>query len=144
LPNQRVVAMMQKRRFHGAFGGIIMSGREQSRYDNIARKWLAIIERRQENFIDLCNTGRWRHYYTKAEFLAEMRKVLRLRDQWAELAGEPVLGDDAPFLQNIQTPHRVMPERLVPLSPMSSERDEDDPPRERLRVNGLPAAHWPD
>ena len=134
--------MMQKRRFHGVFGGITMSGQEQGTYDGIARRWLALIERRQENFIDLCNTGRWRHYYTKAEFLEEMRKVLRLRDHWAELAGVPIRGDDAPFLQNIQTPHRVLPERLVPLSPMSSERDEDDRPRQR--VNGLLTAHWPD
>jgi hypothetical protein len=138
--------MIQKRRFHGVFGGIIMSGPEQSPYDNIARRWLAIIERRQENFIDLCNTGRWRHYYTKAEFFAEMRKVLRLRDQWAELAGEPALGDDAPFLQNIQTPHRVLPERLVPLGLTLDEMPEGeaDHPPERRRVNGLPAAHWPD
>jgi hypothetical protein len=138
--------MMQKRRFHGAFGGIIMSGREQGTYDNIARRWLALIERRQENFIDLCNTGRWRHYYTKAEFLTEMRKVLRLRDQWAELAGEPMQGDDAPFLQNIQTPHRVLPERLVPLGLTLDEMPEGeaDHPQERRRVNGLPVAHWPD
>jgi hypothetical protein len=124
-----------------------MSGREQNPYDTIARRWLALIERRQENFIDLCNTGRWRHYYTKTEFLAEMRKVLRLRDQWAELAGEPVRGDDAPFLQNIQTPHRVMPERLVPLGLMLDdvpEGEADHRPPERRRVNGLPAAHWPD
>ena len=139
--------MMQKRRFHGAFGGIIMSGREQGTYDSIARRWLALIERRQENFIDLCNTGRWRHYYTKAEFLAEMRKVLRLRDQWAELAGEPIQGDDAPFLQNIQTPHRVLPERLVPLGLTLDEIPEgeaDHRPAERRQVNGLPVAHWPD
>jgi uncharacterized repeat protein (TIGR03809 family) len=123
-----------------------MSGREQGTYDTIARRWLALIERRQENFIELCNTGRWRHYYSKTEFLAEMRKVLRLRDQWAELAGEPVQGDDVPFLQNIQTPHRVLPERLVSLGLRLDEMPEGeaDHPQERRRVNGLPVAHWPD
>ena len=58
-------------------------------YENVARKWLALIERRQEHFIELCDTGRWRHYYTEDEFLDEMRKVLSIRDQWAAIAGEP-------------------------------------------------------
>jgi len=68
-----------------------MSERQQSPYDNIARRWLVLVERRQQNFIELCNTGRWRHYYTHAQFLDEMRKVLELRNQWARLAGLPVV-----------------------------------------------------
>src|SRR5215472_5074462 len=67
-----------------------MSERQQSPYDSIAGRWLALIERRQQNFIELCNTGRWRRYYTHAQFLDEMRKVQRLRNQWAQLAGLPV------------------------------------------------------
>src|SRR5271157_3811244 len=67
-----------------------MSERQPSPYDSIARSWLALVERRQQNFIELCNTGRWRHYYTHAQFLDEMRKVLHLRNQWAKLAGLPV------------------------------------------------------
>jgi len=68
-----------------------MSERQQSPYDNIARRWLVLVERRQQNFIELCNSGRWRHYYTHAQFLDEMRKVLDLRNQWARLAGLPVV-----------------------------------------------------
>ncbi len=64
-----------------------MSERQQSPYDSIARRWLALIERRHANFIDLYETGRWRHYYTETEFLDEIRKVLRVRDQWAAIAG---------------------------------------------------------
>jgi hypothetical protein len=67
-----------------------MSERQQSPYDSISRSWLALVERQQQNFIELCNTGRWRHYYTRAQLLDEMRKVLRLRNQWAQLAGLPV------------------------------------------------------
>ncbi|MGN6747272.1 MAG: hypothetical protein ACTHJS_01630 [Xanthobacteraceae bacterium] len=67
-----------------------MSERQQSPYDSTAGRWLALIERRQRNFIELCNTGRWRRYYTHAQVLEEMRKVLRLRNQWAQLAGLPV------------------------------------------------------
>jgi len=64
-----------------------MSEPQYGRYDSIARRWLVLIERRQENFLDLCDTGRWRHYYTEAEFLDEMRKILRVRERWAALAG---------------------------------------------------------
>ena len=64
-----------------------MSERQKSPYDSIAGRWLVLVERRQQNFIELCNSGRWRHYYTQAQFIEEMRKVLQLRDQWARLAG---------------------------------------------------------
>ena len=124
-----------------------MSGREQGPYDSVASRWLALIERRQENFIDLCNTGRWRHYYTRAEFLEQMREVLRLRDQWAVLAGVPEQNDVLEFLQNIQTPHRVLPDRLVRLSLTPNgelEDDEADFLPELRRVNGLLTARWPE
>jgi len=67
-----------------------MSERRGSPYDSTAHKWLALIERRQRNFIELWETGRWQHYYTHAEFLDQMRKVLDLRNRWAVLAGVPV------------------------------------------------------
>jgi hypothetical protein len=102
---------MQKRRFHGRFWLFPMSERQTGPYDGVARKWLALIERRQEKFIELCDTGRWRHYYTRAEFLEEMRKVLRLRDQWAAIAGVPV--SDEIFDEEFLT--RPRPERLAGL-----------------------------
>lgn len=74
-----------------------MSERQKSPYDSIARRWLALIERREQHFVDLSRSGRWRHYYTQTEFLTEMRKVLQVRNQWAVLAGLPVKkipGDD--------------------------------------------------
>ena len=71
-----------------------MSERQQRPYDSVARKWLALVERRQAHFIELCDSGRWRHYYTHAEFLEEMRKVLRMRDRWAVLAGLPAENED--------------------------------------------------
>jgi uncharacterized repeat protein (TIGR03809 family) len=123
-----------------------MSDRGQGPYDTIARKWLALVERRQEHFIELCDTGRWRHYYTKDEFLEEMRKLLRMRDQWASIAGLPAQREDPPFLRNVQTPHRVLPNRLVPLSlaPEDAPRGEADLPPVRVRANELLAPRWPD
>jgi len=70
-----------------------MAELQSGRYQGIARRWLALIERRQEHFLDLCDSGRWRHYFTEAEFLDEMRKVLRVRDRWAALAGAPLAGE---------------------------------------------------
>jgi uncharacterized repeat protein (TIGR03809 family) len=136
---------MQKGRFDGHFGGIIMSGRDAGPYDAIARKWIALVERRQQHFIELCDTGRWRHYYSKDEFLEEMRKVLRVRDQWAAIAGLPLHDEDPEYLKNMQTPHRLLPDRLVPLQTSSDEDfGEADLPPIKARVNELPATRWPD
>jgi len=95
-----------------------MSERQADFYETVARKWLALVERRQENFIELCDTGRWRYYYTQTEFLEEMRKVLRLRDRWAEIAGVPVSDQifDEGFLARPQT---LEPAQL-PVTPWQS------------------------
>ena len=95
-----------------------MSEPQSGRYDSIARRWLALIERRQEHFLDLCDSGRWRHYFTEAEFLDEMRKVLRVRDQWAAIAGVPLNSED-----------------LLP---------DDGLPPPRPPTNGVAAPAWPD
>jgi uncharacterized repeat protein (TIGR03809 family) len=79
-----------------------MSERQQGPYDGTARRWLALIERRQQNFIELCNTGRWQRYYTHAQFVDEMRKVRQLRNQWAQLAG-------APFSEQTSLQHDLRP-----------------------------------
>jgi uncharacterized repeat protein (TIGR03809 family) len=84
-----------------------MSEPQSGRYDSIALRWLALIERRQEHFLDLCDSGRWRHYFTEAEFLDEMRKVLRVRDQWATLAGVPLTAEDLPVDDDGELPAPV-------------------------------------
>ena len=81
--------------------GFFMSRRQQSPYDSIARSYLTLVERRQRNFIELCNTGRWRHYYTHAQFLDEMCKVLHLTQPMGaagRLAGQRAIE----FQQNIK------------------------------------------
>jgi hypothetical protein len=91
-----------------------MSEGQPGPYDDVARRWLALVERRQQHFIELCDTGRWRHYYTHDEFLIEMRKLLRVRDRWAAIAGLPVTdsmsGDESLGVEEIFAfPHRVEP-----------------------------------
>jgi len=82
-----------------------MSERQESPYDSTARKWLALVERRHQNFIELGNTGRWQHYYTHAQFADEMRKVVHLRNQWVQLADLPV-SDQIELQQNIKQSDR--------------------------------------
>jgi uncharacterized repeat protein (TIGR03809 family) len=95
-----------------------MSERQAGPYLTVARKWLALVERRQENFIELCDTGRWRHYYTQTEFLEEMRKVLRLRDRWASIAGVPL--SDEIFDENFLARPRPSPPAKLPVTPWQS------------------------
>jgi len=78
----------------GAFGSF-MSERQAGPYDNLARKWLALAERRQAHFIELCDSGRWKHYFTPAQLRDEMEKVAFARQQWARIAGvEPERAED--------------------------------------------------
>jgi uncharacterized repeat protein (TIGR03809 family) len=146
LPNRGAAVNIKNADSAGAFGFINMSEREQGRYGSVARRWLALVERRQEHLIELCDTGRWRHYYTKAEFLDEMRRVLRVRDQWAGIAGLPPHDEEPEFLGRMQTPHRLLPDRLVPLSLAADAvlGGEADLPPVAARANGLPVAGWPD
>jgi hypothetical protein len=76
-------------------------------------------------FIELCNTGCWRHYYTHAQFLDEVRNVLYLPNQWAHLAGVPV-SEPIELQQNIKQNDRhdqnAAPERLNPLTHSAAAR----------------------
>ena len=65
-----------------------MSERQPGPYDSIARKWLALVERRQAFLQELCDSGRWKNYYTHEELLDDaIREMDRVRDEWARLAG---------------------------------------------------------
>jgi len=114
-----------------------MSERQQRPYDSIARRWLVLIERRQQSLIELCNSGRWRRYYTHAQFLGEMRKVLQLRNQWAQLAGLPP-SEQADF-QKIDLQQRGLQQiglQRTDLKQVKLEPDikQSDPHRQRPSV----------
>jgi uncharacterized repeat protein (TIGR03809 family) len=55
----------------------------------VALKWRALAERRRDHHLDLYKTGRWRHYYTNREFLAELRTAIALAQRWAKIAPRP-------------------------------------------------------
>jgi hypothetical protein len=100
-----------------------MSERHGGAYDGIARKWLALVERRQESFFELCRSGRWRRYYTHPEFLQEMRKTLVLRNHWAELAGLPVIEPEHGLDYIKQNTPAVHGGGAVELAPMPLRRE---------------------
>lgn len=54
--------------------------------DEPARKWRALAERRRAHFVELYQTGRWRHYYSPDEFLKQLRGAVAIADRWAQLA----------------------------------------------------------
>jgi uncharacterized repeat protein (TIGR03809 family) len=53
---------------------------------DVAQKYLALIEQRRAHLAELYDSGRWTHYYSEAEFLARVRELMALRDQWAAVA----------------------------------------------------------
>ncbi len=67
--------------------GFIMSARQSGPYDSLARKWLALAERRRAHVFELRDSGRWKHYYTSEQLLEAIRETIRSRDQWARIAG---------------------------------------------------------
>jgi len=58
----------------------------------ITQKWRDLAERRRAHFVELYDTGRWKHYYTEEQMLARMRDAIRLAETWEELSAPP----DAP------------------------------------------------
>jgi uncharacterized repeat protein (TIGR03809 family) len=55
----------------------------------ITQKWRALAERRCAHFLDLYESGRWKHYYTEEELLARTREAVRLSEAWNQLSTPP-------------------------------------------------------
>ena len=55
----------------------------------ITQKWRALAERRRAHFIELYDSGRWKHYYTEEQLLARMREAIRLAEIWEHLSTPP-------------------------------------------------------
>jgi uncharacterized repeat protein (TIGR03809 family) len=69
--------------------------------DEVAQKWRALAERRRAHFVELYESGRWRHYYSEEEFLYRMREAVRLSERWARIAlgsvGDVMAGEAQPL-----------------------------------------------
>jgi uncharacterized repeat protein (TIGR03809 family) len=67
-----------------------MSARQPAlEFDEVAQKWRALTERRRAHFIELYQSGRWKHYYSEEQFLYRMREAVALSERWAEIAPRP-------------------------------------------------------
>jgi uncharacterized repeat protein (TIGR03809 family) len=62
---------------------------QTSPYRAVARGWLSLVERRKAHLVELFETGRWRHYYTEAELLDDLRAVNLAYERLADIAGLP-------------------------------------------------------
>jgi len=51
-----------------------------------ADKHLALVERMRASLANLYETGRWKHYYSEAELLAQARELATLHDNWSAIA----------------------------------------------------------
>jgi len=67
-----------------------MSARQPAlEFDEVAHKWRALTERRRAHFVELYQSGRWKHYYSEEQFLYRMREAVALSERWAEIAPRP-------------------------------------------------------
>ena len=53
--------------------------------DEVALRWRDLAERRRSHFVELYESGRWKRYYTEADFIARMREVVAAADEWEKL-----------------------------------------------------------
>jgi len=60
------------------------------RLDKVTRQWHKLADRRLEYFIELYQSGRWKHYYTRERFALRMLDVIKAAKVWGELANRPV------------------------------------------------------
>ena len=65
-----------------------------TQWERIALKWRSLAERRRDHYVELYQSGRWKHYHSEAEFLTEMRKAAALAERWIQIA--PLRGRPAP------------------------------------------------
>lgn len=50
-----------------------------------SQKWCDLAERRRNHFVKLYDSGRWKLYYSEAEFLDELRAAVALLKRWNEI-----------------------------------------------------------
>ena len=72
-----------------------MSARQAGPYDTLARKWLALAQRRRAFLIALRDTGRWQdyHYSGKAAVDAQVRELDLACERFAAVAGVAMAAD---------------------------------------------------
>jgi hypothetical protein len=57
---------------------------ESQSFREFAQKWRNLVELRGAYFIALPKTGRWKQYYSEAEFPVVMREAVALAETWSK------------------------------------------------------------
>jgi uncharacterized repeat protein (TIGR03809 family) len=73
------------------------------RFARATQKWRDLVTKRSLHFVELHASGRWRRYYTEAQFFALLREAVELAQMWTELAPRPE-DDKAQALPSIRHP----------------------------------------
>jgi hypothetical protein len=78
-----------------------MLPRQGSPYGSIARKWLALAERRRAHLIDILESGRWQNYVSHEELEDQLYELDLICGRFAEIVGielaaEPTSGVSRP------------------------------------------------
>jgi hypothetical protein len=73
-----------------------MSEWQPGRYDDMARKWLALAERRRAHLIELRSSGRWKHYIAESELDAQLLELDLARGRFAKILGLKIPGLELP------------------------------------------------
>ncbi|HZP79616.1 MAG TPA: TIGR03809 family protein [Pseudolabrys sp.] len=55
--------------------------------DQAARKWCSLAERRRDHYVELYQSGRWKHYYSEEQFRERLRDAVEAVNTWAQIAG---------------------------------------------------------
>jgi len=55
-------------------------------FDSLSHRWHALAERRRAHFVELYDSGRWKHYYTEEQFVIEMREAVKAAEEWERIA----------------------------------------------------------
>jgi uncharacterized repeat protein (TIGR03809 family) len=56
------------------------------RFARASQKWRDLVEQRSLHFVELHASGRWRRYYSEAQFFVLLREALELAQIWTKLA----------------------------------------------------------
>jgi uncharacterized repeat protein (TIGR03809 family) len=59
------------------------------RFSQTAQKWRDLVNRRCAHFIELHKSGRWKRYYSEAQFLLLMREAVGMAETWSAIAPRP-------------------------------------------------------
>jgi uncharacterized repeat protein (TIGR03809 family) len=61
----------------------------------LTARWRQLAEQRCVHFLELQQTGRWKHYYSEREFLIRLRDAMHLLETWNKLAATSGSDDQA-------------------------------------------------